>query len=189
MDWTWMGEPSPLIKLNLKELVETVMVTVMIVIADPVVTVAVTMAVVVRHVEVVVVGIATSVANLGTLLESAQMGTVGEVTDTVAENPEMIGMVVVVVMDLTVAATDLTVVMTVLTVAVIDLTGVVTDLTGVVTDILVVAEMVVTVVTVLVPIDGLDLDKCVSSRYENPICYRRCVLPLCLKLSDHVFEL
>jgi hypothetical protein len=147
------------------------------------------MAVVVRHVEVVVVGIATSVANLGTLLESAQMGTVGEVTDMVAENPEMIGMVVVVVMDLTVAATDLTVVMTVLTVAVIDLTGVVTDLTGVVTDILVVAEMVVTVVTVLVPIDGLDLDKCVSSRYENPICYRRCVLPLCLKLSDHVFEL
>lgn len=160
MDWTWMGEPSPLIKLSLKALVETVMVTVMIVTVDLVVTVAVTMVVVVRRVEVVVVGIASSVANLDTLLESAQMGTVGEVTDMVAGNPEMIGMVVVVVMDLTEAATDLTVAVTVLTV--------------VVTVLLVVAEMVevvVIVVTDLVRIDGLDLEKCVSSRYENPIYY------------------
>jgi len=167
MDLTWMGEPSLLIKLNLKELVETVMVTVMIVIVDLVVTVAVTMVVVVRRVEEVV-GIASSVVNLDTLLESAQMGMVGEVTDMVAGSPEMIGMVVVVVMDLTVAVTDLTVVMTVMTV-------VVTALTGVVTDILVAAVMVevgVTVVTVLVPIDGLDLEKCVSSRYENPIYYQ-----------------
>jgi len=174
MDSTWMGEPSLLIKLNLKELVEIVMVTVMIAIVDLVETVAVTLVVVVRRVEVVV-GIASSVANLDTLLESAQMGTVGEVTDMVAGNPEMIGMVVVVVMDLTVAVTDLTVVMTDLTVAVIDLTGVVTVLTVVVTAILVVAEMVevgVTVVTDLVRIDGLNLEKCVSSRYENPIYYQ-----------------
>lgn len=168
MDWTWMGEPSPLIKLNLKELVETAMVTVMIAIVDLVVTVAVTMVVVVHHVEAVV-GTASSVANLDTLLESAQMGMVGEVTDMVAGNPEMIGMVVAVDMDLTVAVTetDLTVVMTVLTVVVIDLTVVVTD-------ILVAAVMVevgVTVVTVLVPIDGLDPEKYVSSRYENPIYY------------------
>ena len=110
----------------------------------------------------------------------------GEVTDTVPESPEMIGMVVVVVMyltvvvtdltvgvtDLTVAVTDLTVVTTDLTVAVTDLTVAVIDLTGVVTVILVVAEMVevgVTVVTDLVRTDRLDLEKCVSSRYENPI--------------------
>lgn len=168
MDWTWMGEPSPLIKLNLKALVETVTVTVMIATVDLVVTVAVTMVVVVHRVEVVVVGIASSVANLDTLLGSAQMGmVVGEVTDMVAESLEMIGMVVVVVMDLTVAVTGLTVV-------VIDLTVAVTALTVVVTDILVAAamvEVVVTVVTDLVPTDGLDLEKCVLSRYENPIYY------------------
>lgn len=161
MDWTWMGEPSPLIKLNLKALVETVTVTVMIATVDLVVTMAVTMVVVVHRVEVVVVGIASSVANLDTLLGSAQMGmVVGEVTDMVAESLEMIGMVVVVVMDLTVAVTGLTVV--------------VIDLTVAVTDILVAAamvEVVVTVVTDLVPTDGLDLEKCVLSRYENPIYY------------------
>jgi len=171
MDLTWKGEPSPLIKLNLKGLVETVMVTVILIATvDLVVTVAVTMVVVVvRRVEVVVVGIASSVANLDTLLGSAQMEMVGEVTGTVAGTPEMIGMVVVVVMDLTVAVTDLTVAMTDLTVAVIDLTVVVTDIQ-------VAAEMVEAVVTVTavtdqVPIDGLDLEKYASSRYENPIYY------------------
>lgn len=146
-----------MIKLSRKELVETVMVTViMIVIVDLVMTVAVILVVGVLRVVQVVVGIASSVANLVTLLESAQMVMVGEVTDTVAG---MIGMVVV---DLTVAATDLTV-------------GV-TDLTVVVTDILVVAEMVevevtVTVATDLVPIDGLDLEMYFLSRYENRIYY------------------
>ena len=151
-----------MIKLSLKGLVEIVTVTVILIVTVGLV-VAVTMAVVVRRVVVVVVGTASSAANLDTLLESARMVTAGEVTDMVAE---MIGMVVV---DLTVVATVLTVAATVLTVTVIDLSVAVTD-------ILAVAEMVeagvtVTVVTDQVPTDGLDLEKCVSSRYENPIYY------------------
>ena len=135
-----MGGRSLSIKLSHKDLVETVMETViMIVTVDLVMTVAVTLVVVgVHHVAQVVVGIATSVENLATLLESAHLEmVVVEVIDMVAE---MLGPVVVVA----VAA--------------------VMDLTVVVTVILVVVEMVVatvevgvtvTVVTGLVPIDGL----------------------------------
>lgn len=166
-----------MIKLSLKGLVEIVTVTVILIVTvGLVVTVAVTMAVVVRRVVVVVVvGTASSAANLDTLLESAQMVTAGEVTDMVAE---MIGMVVA---DLTVVATVLTVAanvptVTVLTVVATVLTVTVIDLSVAVTDILAVAVMVeagvtVTVVTDQVPTDGLDLENCVSSRYENPICY------------------
>lgn len=151
-----------MIKLSLKGLVEIVTVTVILIVTVGLV-VAVTMAVVVRRVVVVVVGTASSAANLDTLLESARMVTAGEVTDMVAE---MIGMVVV---DLTVVATVLTVAATVLTVTVIDLSVAVTD-------ILAVAEMVgvgvtATVVTDQVRTDSQDLEKCVSSRYENPIYY------------------
>ena len=159
-----------MIKLSLKGLVEIVTVTVILIVTVGLV-VAVTMAVVVRRVVVVVVGTASSAANLDTLLESARMVTAGEVTDMVAE---MIGMVVVdlTVTVLTVAAIVLTV--TVLTVAATVLIVTVIDLSVAVTDILAVAEMVeagvtVTVVTDQVPTDGLDLEKCVSSRYENPI--------------------
>lgn len=157
-----------MIKLSLKGLVEIVTVTVILIVTVGLV-VAVTMAVVVRR--VVVVGTASSVANLDTLLESAQMVMAGEVTDMVAE---MIGMVVVdlTVTVLTVAAIVL--IVTVLTVAATVLIVTVIDLSVAVTDILAVAEMVeagvtVTVVTDQVPTDGLDLEKCVSSRYENPI--------------------
>jgi hypothetical protein len=172
MDWTWKGGLSLLIKLSLKGLVEIVTVTVILIVTVGLV-VAVTMAVVVRR--VVVVGTASSAANLDTLLESAQMVTAGEVTDMVAE---MIGMVVV---DLTVVATVLTVAaivltVTVLTVAATVLTVTVIDLSVAVTDILAVAEIVgagvtATVVTDQVPTDSQDLEKCVSSRYENPIYY------------------
>lgn len=166
-----------MIKLSLKGLVEIVTVTVILIVTvGLVVTVAGTMVVVVRRVvAVVVVGTASSVANLDTLLESAQMVTAGEVTDMVAE---MIGMVVV---DPTVVATVLTVAaivltVTVRTVAVTVRTVTVIDLSVAVTGILAVAEMVgagvtATVVTDQVPTDGLDLEKCVSSRYENPIYY------------------
>jgi hypothetical protein len=173
-----------LIKLSLKGLVEIVTVTVILIVTVDLV-VAVTMAVVVRR--VVVVGTASSAANLDTLLESAQMVTAGEVTDMVAG---MIGMVVV---DLTVVATVLIVAVivltvtvltvaaivltvTVLTVAATVLTVTVIDLSVAVTDILAVAEMVgagvtATVMTDQVPTDSQDLEKCVSSRYENPIYY------------------
>jgi hypothetical protein len=53
MDWTWMGGTSLLIKLSHKDLVETVMVTViMIVTVDLVMTVAVTTVVVEVEVDV-----------------------------------------------------------------------------------------------------------------------------------------
>lgn len=168
-----------MIKLSLKGLVEIVTVIVILIVTVGLV-VDVTMVVVVRRVVVVVVGTASSAANLDTLLESAQTVTAGEVTDMVAE---MIGMVVV---DLTVVATVLTVIVlivaaivltvTVLTVAATVLTVTVIDLSVAVTDILAVAEMVgagvtATVVTDQVPTDSQDLEKCVSSRYENPIYY------------------
>ena len=138
-----------MIKLSLKDLVETVMVTViMIVSVDLVMTVAVTMVVVVVVVAVhraaQVVGIASSVENQAILLESAHLGMVGEVTDMVVE---MIGMVAVVVMDLTVVVTDIPVV-----------AGMVAATVEV--------GVTVTVVIDLVPIDGVDLEKYVSSRYE-----------------------
>ena len=137
-----------MIKLSLKDLVETVMVTViMIVSVDLVMTVAVTMVVVVMvgvHRVAQVVGIASSVENQAILLESAHLGMVGEVTDMVVE---MIGMVAVVVMDLTVVVTDIPVV-----------AGMVAATVEV--------GVTVTVVIDLVPIDGVDLEKYVSSRYE-----------------------
>jgi hypothetical protein len=150
-----MGGPSVLIKLNPKGLVETVMVTVILIaIVDLAMTVAVTMVVVgVHHMVVVVAAIASSVGNLVILLESALLGMVGEEIDMVVE---MIGMVVGVVMDQTVVVTDtLAAAVMVVTVATL--------------------VVIVTAVTDLVPTDGLDLKKYVPSRYGSlsiKVCYR-----------------
>jgi hypothetical protein len=148
-----MGGPSVLIKLNPKGLVETVMVTVILIaVVDLAMTVAVTMVVAGVHHVVVAAGIASSVGNLVILLESAHLGMAGEEIDMVVE---MIGMVVGVVMDQIVVVTDT------LAAAVM----VVTVATVVVT---------VTAVTDLVLTDGLDLKKYVPSRYGSlsiKVCY------------------
>jgi hypothetical protein len=163
MDWTWMGGTSLLIKLSHKDLVETVMVTViMIVTVDLVMTVAVTTVVVEVEVDVhrvaAAVGTASSVENLVILLGSAHLGMTTEGTDMVVE---MTGMVVV--------------------------AAVVMDLTVVVTGTLAVAEMVAamevtaTTVTDLVPTEGLDLERYVPSRYESLSSIMRSVI-VCLEL-------
>jgi hypothetical protein len=146
MDWTWTGGTSLLIKLSHKDLVETVMVTVIMTVSVDLVMIVVVTMVVAVHREVVVVGTASSVGNLVILLESAHLGMVGEGTDMVAE---MTGMVVAVAV-----------------------AGVM-DLTVVVTDTLAVAEMVAvmgataTAVTDQVLTDGLVLEKYVPSRYGS----------------------
>lgn len=135
-----------MIKLSHKDLVETVMVTVIMTVSVDLVMIVVVTMVVAVHREVVVVGTASSVGNLVILLESAHLGMVGEGTDMVAE---MTGMVVAVAV-----------------------AGVM-DLTVVVTDTLAVAEMVAvmgataTAVTDQVLTDGLVLEKYVPSRYGS----------------------
>lgn len=140
-----------MIRLSPRGLVETVMVTViLIVIVDLAMTVAVTTVVVDVHLVVVeVVGIASSVGNLVILLESALLGMVGEEIDTVVG---MIGMVVVVV-----AVMDQIVVVTATLAAAV------------------MVVVTVTAVTDLVPTDGLDHKKYVPSRYGSlstvKVCY------------------
>ena len=150
MDWTWTAGTSLLIKLSHKDLVETVMVTVIMTVSvDLVMIVVVTMVVGVHRevVVVVVVGTASSVGNLVILLESAHLGMVGEGTDMVAETTGMVVVAVAVagVMDLTVVVTD--------TLAVVEM----------------VAAMgaTATAVTDQVLTDGLVLEKYVPSRYES----------------------
>lgn len=152
-----------MIKLNPRGLVETVMVTViLIVIVDLAMTVAVTMVVAgAHHVVVVAVGIASSVGNLVILLESALLGMVGEEIDMVVG---MIGTVVVVVV--VVAVMDQIVVVIVVVIATLAAA------------VMVAAMVVVTVtaVTDLVPTDGLYHKKYVPSRYGSlstvKVCYR-----------------
>jgi len=148
MDWTWTGGTSLLIKLSHKDLVETVMVTVIMTVSvDLVMIVVVTMVVGVHREVVVVVGTASSVGNLVILLESAHLGMVGEGTDMVAETTGMVVVAVAVagVMDLTVVVTD--------TLAVVEM----------------VAAMgaTATAVTDQVLTDGLVLEKYVPSRYGS----------------------
>lgn len=142
-------------KLSPRGLVETVMVTViLIVIVDLAMTVAVTTVVVdVQLVVVEVVGIASSVGNLVILLESALLGMVGEEIDTVVG---MIGTVVVV--------------------AVMDQIVVVTATLAAAVMVAAMVVVTVTAVTDLVPTDGLDHKKYVPSRYGSlsivKVCYR-----------------
>lgn len=154
-----------MIKLSHKDLVETVMVTVIMIVNVDLVTTAeaVTMVVGVAREVAAAAGTASSVGNLVILLGSAHLGMAAEGTDMVAGMTNTVVAVAVVVMDQTVVAID--------TLAVAEM----------------VAAMGVTATTVtdLVPTDGLNSEKCVPSRYENLSTIIRFVI-VCQELCDPV---